>query len=683
MVEYTLTPIAGNPFANEAPQDEAGVASAALQGAAQGASLGFGEEMLAGLAAPVAGAGLTLTNLLGVTDVEAPFQESYENILQRQRKGIAKAREDQPAAFLGGEIAGAIGTGIAGGATRGAQAVGNLAAKAALPTKAGRAATTVAKRAVPAGTSGYAYGFGAAEGGLTQRQKEAEKVAALSAALGIAAPLVIKPLSKSVLATKEKFLNNVKNLSADDIGVMANRAYNKANELGGTVKSKVTDSFIDKVNKASSQTGIGKAVAGENTLTKLAKRLDDFKGKKLTLNEVQEIDEALGDLIDSEFDLTGLSKQGKKLVDIQSDMRAMISEGSDALFDSGAREGFDALKEGRRLYSRKMAMQDIERIINRANRFEQPATAIKTGFRAIADNKKKLRGFTGEEKRLIKRAAETGVVADAFKTFGSRLNPIGSFAATGDPGVALAMKAGGDVSRQAAALLQARKAGDITREISRNVQGLSPIKGIESTFPTAQAAISESISGDASTSDVQLNQPQPSLTPVDFNPFEESAAQQSDLSTFTMRNEGFSPTVYTDTQGFKTVGHGLNMQSGIARKVWKDSGIDKDFGKVLKGQESITPQESAQLMRTSMRIATEDAMKYYGDGFEDLSPQQVEGLVDLSYQLGLPKLNKFTSLRNALKRKNKAAIVRVLKNSKLGKQTPERAQRQAQLLASF
>lgn len=147
----------------------------------------------------------------------------------------------------------------------------------------------------------------------------------------------------------------------------------------------------------------------------------------------------------------------------------------------------------------------------------------------------------------------------------------------------------------------------------------------------------------------------------------------------TMQNEGLELTSYKDTENKTTVGRGFNMQSGIARKVWKKAGIDKDFAQVFKGNQSISLADADRLFNASREIAVDDALKVY-PRLSSMSESQQTALLDMSYQLGLPNLKAFKEFNTAVNKGDMSRAVTLLRQSKMATQTPERVKRTANLL---
>lgn len=326
------------------------------------------------------------------------------------------------------------------------------------------------------------YGSGDVEKAIGtdyEPQTTAGKVAALPAritggVLGVkglqaASPKVGKLLSDTSSGAPAK----TPKTTSDDIRSMANQAYAKADELGGVLKPSVTNKFLDDVDSLAPQTAEGRLLAGDSAFTKIVEVLKQLRDRPLTLKAAQEIDEILGDKVDDFVDRTtgALSKEGKKLLDVQTSFRKAMDEASP---NDVAGKGFEAWKSGKKLWSQAAKLRDVEKIINRAEMTDNPASAIKTGFRNLYTNKARMRGFSKDEATLIKRAAETGIISDTLRIFGSRLIPIGASVAGGGLGGTAAAAAGSMASRSAATKLQVNRAGKVADTIAANATKQQP-----------------------------------------------------------------------------------------------------------------------------------------------------------------------------------------------------------------
>jgi len=256
---------------------------------------------------------------------------------------------------------------------------------------------------------------------------------------------------------------------------MASDYYTAANQAGGTLSPAFTNRWIDAASKIGPQTEAGKLVSGTNPMSALTERLQQLRDKPLTLQDVQDIDEGLGNLIDSEHDVTGLSKVGKNLLNVQSTLRNMIA-GAGPADVTGGTAGFDALNNGRAAWSQAMKMSDLERIQNRAAMMDQPATGFKTGIRTLLNNPSRVRGYSADEIEALKDAQNRGVIGQALHVLGSRLLPlVGAAFGHGEGGLvgsAIGMGAGhmaSSAARNAAEALQAARMQNAMDTVARNM----------------------------------------------------------------------------------------------------------------------------------------------------------------------------------------------------------------------
>jgi hypothetical protein len=264
-----------------------------------------------------------------------------------------------------------------------------------------------------------------------------------------------------------------------DAKAVAGKLYAKADAAGGTLTPAFTDKFIDEAGKIAPQTEAGRVVAGATPVTALAARLADLKGKPITLQGAQEIDRAIGGMIEKEYTPRGLSGDGKELLDLQSKFRDMIANAEESEV-TGGKAGFDAVVEARKAWSQAMKMQDLERIQERANMTDNPATGIKSGIRTLLSNPSRSRAYSPEEISALKDAASRGVLGGALHVFGSRLIPIAAGAAGYSGGILGTLTGAGAAhvltsgSRAAATALQTRRMQNALDTLGRSVPPAPP-----------------------------------------------------------------------------------------------------------------------------------------------------------------------------------------------------------------
>lgn len=347
--------------------------------------------------------------------------------------------------------------------------VGRIAASMAIPTPLGKGGAL--QRVATGAGLGAATSPVILDRGQEDNLGEFIQQKAIQAGTGLATGGALEGAPRFSAAVRKLFKKPPPAMTSDEIRQASGALYKTAEEKGGTLSADTTNQFIQDIQSLKPQTEAGKLVTGESEFTKIVDRFNDLQDRNLTLAEAQELDEYLGEVIDGFTDMGKLTKQGKKIFDIQTSLRDTIENvGENSVI--GGKEGFEALKEARKLWSRSRKLADVERIIQRAENMEQPATALKSGFRTLLNNPKRLRGFTEAEKKAIKRASESGVVQDIFRTFGSRLIPIVTGASTGGLGSTAAATLGSTASRSVGARIQADKAREVAETIARGGQEL-------------------------------------------------------------------------------------------------------------------------------------------------------------------------------------------------------------------
>ena len=413
----------------------------------QGATFGFADEITDTIGAGIA-------SLATGQDYRPLRKEARDLTSTSQKRQI----EERPITTIISNLGGGLLTGGAGATTKTGKSFGNF-------LRSGNAKTRAAKGALAGAASGTAFGTGTAEDG--ERLSGALTGAAIGGVTGGAISSVASATSglNRALGPKPRLIGS------NELKHQASRLYQVADERGGVIKANFSDKFVDEISNLTPQTSIGKTIAGEDNFSNIVNRLKNIRGQTISLRAAQEIDEVLGDAIDGEFGVQGLSKQGKKILEIQNIFRDGI-EKLDSGSVLGGKGGFDALKQARQLWSQSRKISDIENIIQRSELTQNPANSIRSGFRALLSNKKRIKAYTPDERRALRKAAEGGVVSDVINTFGSRLLPIITAASGADLGTSVASGSASIASRGVASSLAAKRARDVMRITANNGRAL-------------------------------------------------------------------------------------------------------------------------------------------------------------------------------------------------------------------
>jgi len=206
------------------------MAESVYQGAKQGATFGFGDELQSGIAAGTVG----LANLLGQETGKLTAAQTYKQSMADYKAERDASKQTNPIAYGAGEVLGSIPTGI--GASK---AIGGK-----ILEKAIRIAPKTATVGL-GGISGATYGFGTGEGDVQERLKQARDYGVFGIAGGaigakVSSSLAKLALSKAVAPATE----NIVGKSIRDIGIES------AGEVIKQAPMKSELTAMDKITKA-------------------------------------------------------------------------------------------------------------------------------------------------------------------------------------------------------------------------------------------------------------------------------------------------------------------------------------------------------------------------------------------------------------------------------------------------
>lgn len=160
----------------------------------------------------------------------------------------------------------------------------------------------------------------------------------------------------------------------------------------------------------------------------------------------------------------------------------------------------------------------------------------------------------------------------------------------------------------------------------------------------------------------------------------ERARQKRSMDYLNMfkENEGYKTKVYKDTKGNRTVGIGFNLEDAGNKQFLKKAGISLD--EILGGRE-LTDREVITLYNHSLTQAFKDA-KQFDPQFTKRPEPVKKALVDMAFNLGLTKLNKFKKMRTALMQNDYKVAADEMVDSNWYKQVKTRGPRTVKLMAS-
>jgi len=364
-----------------------------LDQASQGATFGFSDEARAFLGSSFAKGTAEVADFLGIQGfgdlADREFGEIFDEALARERINLQAQQEAEPALALAANIAGGLVTGIGGAATKGGKALGRVLATGGIGAR-------TAKAGVAGGVSGALFGAGAVEedrlagatGGIIPGALGGGLIPGGAALGGVVARKtgdVVKSIGRRIGVLAEEGALQTPQLASKAVKDLAATAYKVAEEEGGTLNARFTNKFLKRVRKElAPQTPEGQLLAGDEPFTNIIENLQQLKGQPISLQGLQEIDEFLTRAVSKNAPVGVINKDGLKILDIQTILREEVESASKTM-TNGTTKGFAALKEGRKLWSASKKLEDIESILSRAEIANRPDTAIKSGFRSLAN----------------------------------------------------------------------------------------------------------------------------------------------------------------------------------------------------------------------------------------------------------------------------------------------------------
>jgi hypothetical protein len=446
------------------PQSSApGMTEGLARSAAQGATFNFADEIEAGARA-----------LLDAAQGDATFGERYGHHVENIRRGIERFREEHPGKALAAEVAGAV-------------AVPGLGAAKAAQTAATAGGRVARGLAAGSGAGGLA-GAGAAEGDLAERGAGAVRGAVAGGSIGAAVPAAGAGAAKlGRVAGFWKKAAGPKAPTVDQLKAEASELYARARNAGVQIRPDPWAGFVDDIEQYVRKKGIDPDL--HSRANAALNRLVETRGKSLTLDETETLRRVLQSAgesnSDSERRLFG------KMLDRFDDWRGALKQ-DDVL--SGDPQAASLLPQARSLWHRVKKGEILEKIIKdaedlRANQYSQSGVenALRTEFRKLASNTKKMCTFNAAEEKAIRDVAKGAPVANAVRRLGkfSPRGPVsggfalGSAALGGIPGLAVPLI--GEASAHVAARMTRERALAAQELALRGAQAppapLSPLGG--------------------------------------------------------------------------------------------------------------------------------------------------------------------------------------------------------------
>jgi len=171
----------------------------------------------------------------------------------------------------------------------------------------------------------------------------------------------------------------------------------------------------------------------------------------------------------------------------------------------------------------------------------------------------------------------------------------------------------------------------------------------------------------------------PPEPPAIIQQHQDTVLKYNEIYDFIKDHEGYYNKVYIDSVGKPTIGIGLNLKRPEARDFIARVGAD--YNRILTGVDSLTDKQINELFNLCLQVAYKDA-KTFMPNFDSLPKNVKLVILDMSFNLGGPRLNKFKNTRQFLLHGDYDSASREILQSKWAKQVGRRAIANSKLLSS-
>ena len=219
------------------------------------------------------------------------------------------------------------------------------------------------------------------------------------------------------------FRTKAKVPASADIKAQASQLYQKIDDAGVLIKSEPFGQLVDKI-----KVDIGGKIRQirQPNVVDAINQLDEATGSAMTLRKLQDLRSSI-----SEIKLSKNMSESKFAGDIIKELDDFVDNLDASKLVSPAQGDVEAIKlvpQARNLWKQARKSELLDELYEKAGL--QPnakyddvvfATKLRDQFRNLATNKNKLRGFTEEEVKAIKSAAQGGKIENALRAFGKPL----------------------------------------------------------------------------------------------------------------------------------------------------------------------------------------------------------------------------------------------------------------------
>jgi hypothetical protein len=373
----TMKAVAAKAAGGQAPAPKQDFRGGGLQGSRLGAGIAgaaqgvpfigtFADEAKAGIRSLVSG-------------------NDYQTELDHWRGVNDQMADENPLAFYGGQVASSV----------------------ALPGAALKAGLPVWENALRLGSSGAiqgaAYGYGAGEGDMASRARHAALPAAVGGAVGAAVPFALKGVQRALDGRATRRAIDAAADAAPEPASLARQSgalYESARKSGVVVKGDAMRPLLDDL------AGMERLDADftPDAIKVIDRLTSKLEAGDLPFGELEALHRRAG-LAVTKNRIANPADAGAAGAIAQKVDEFMMNMPDDAVASNvaGKEEVIEMYRQGRQLWKQFRNSERLQEIVEKAEISENPAGAIRSGFRAILTNKNKRATYSPAELQVMRQ----------------------------------------------------------------------------------------------------------------------------------------------------------------------------------------------------------------------------------------------------------------------------------------
>lgn len=296
-------------------------------------------------------------------------------------------------------------------------------------------------------------------------------------------------------ATRQPFTQEeVPTPISQDLRSDAKQAFDAANSSGAVFNDKASAKLPNNISDKLADTGKMNARLHGDTLSVLDDIKNDAEKGSMTLEDLHQNRQLLGQVVNNNLhpngDLKPDAMKAAQAIDAVDEFMENAKKNPQKYLENSSPDAIQSFQKGMSLWAQSARANDIERIMQRADFSEQPATALRSGFRQLALNPKRFNQFDSDTQDLIKKAATVSMPVEVLRGLGSRL--IGTImAGTGNLVGGSLEQAASAIPRNLATQMQMNRGQSVLNNIAQPNQLMQPLPDVFKQMGTMQGLVPE------------------------------------------------------------------------------------------------------------------------------------------------------------------------------------------------